>query len=159
GVAINAYHAVVGAPVAMCVWVLTALLCASALILPWGRRNQLLASIGVLATYPLHLALGVADLPTWLAGGAYLLMVIGLSTFGAALFARHTETDLRLTAALSEREARLQSYFDFSLAGMLVVGPDGRCREVNPEFCRMLGKTAEDLLASPWTALVDPKDR
>src|SRR5262249_43991437 len=80
GISINAYHVIVHASVAMCIWVLTALLCSSALILPWGRRNQALACVAVLATYPAHVLVGNSDLLTWAAGGAYLLMVTGLST-------------------------------------------------------------------------------
>ena len=77
GVAINAYHAMVGAPVALCVWVLTALVCSCAVLLPWGRRNQALASIGVLATYPLQLE-GPNDPLVWAAGGTYLLAAVAL---------------------------------------------------------------------------------
>jgi len=40
GVALNAYHVIVGGSVAMCVWTLTGLLATSALIVPWGSRNQ-----------------------------------------------------------------------------------------------------------------------
>lgn len=58
GVTINVYHAAVGAPVALCVWVLTALLCSSAVLLPWGRRNQALACVGALAAYPMQLGIG-----------------------------------------------------------------------------------------------------
>ena len=49
GIGINAYHAIVHAPVTMCVWVLTALLAGAAVLLPWGRRNQALACAGVMA--------------------------------------------------------------------------------------------------------------
>ncbi len=159
GIDINAYHAIVDAPVAMCVWVLTALLAGSAVILPWGSRNQALASLGVLLTYPVHLAVANSDPLAWAAGGAYLLMVVGLSTFGSSLFARYMEKDLQLTAALSEREARLQSYFDLSLVGMAVVDHDGRCREMNEELCRMLQTPGDGVLGKPWTTHIDPKDR
>jgi PAS domain S-box-containing protein len=155
GVAINAYHAVVGAPVAMCVWVLTALIATAAVILPWGRRNQVLASIGTLAFYPLQLEMGGGDALTWAAGGAYLLSVTGLSVFGAMLFARFLRKDVQLTATLSEREARLQSYFDLSLVGNAIVGADGTCREVNEELCRMLGVERGSLLGGPWWRWID----
>jgi PAS domain S-box-containing protein len=68
------------------------------------------------------------------------------------------EKDVQLTATLSEREARLQSYFDLSLVGVAVVGPDGRCHEVNAELCRMLDVPASKLLGTPWTTVVDPND-
>ena len=158
GVGINAYHAIVASPVAMCIWVLTALLAGSAVLLPWGPRNQAVASLGVLLTYPVHLATGGSDPLAWAAGGAYLLMVVALSTFGSSLFDHYRKKDLQLTAALSEREARLQSYFDLSLFGMAVVGPDGSCREVNEELCRMLDAPASTLLGTAWTRWIDPSD-
>ena len=159
GVAINVYHALVAAPAAMCVWVLTALLASSAVILPWGRRNQALASIGALASYPLQLQNGANDPLVWAAGGTYLLAVVALSVFGATLFARFMRKDLQLTAELSEREARLQSYFDLSLVGTAIVGTDGRCQEVNEELCRMFGRSAEELCSVPWWEVVAPDER
>jgi PAS domain S-box-containing protein len=158
GVGINAYHAIVHSPVVPCVLVLTALLAGAGVLLPWGRRNQALASLGVLLTYPVHLETGSSDPLAWAAGGAYLLMVVAVSTFGSSLFARFLEKDRELTATLSEREARLQSYFDLSLVGTVVVGPDGCCREVNKEFCRMVDVPASSLLGTPWTRLIDPND-
>jgi PAS domain S-box-containing protein len=159
GVIINVYHGAVDASVAMCVWVLTALLCSSAVILPWGRRAQALASIGALASYPLNLQAPSVDPLAWAAGGAYLLCVVALSVFGASLFSRYVRKDLQLTAALTEREARLQSYFDLSLVGTAVVGPDGGCREVNQEFCRLFGVTETEMLGRPWFDVVRPEER
>src|SRR6185369_12561225 len=63
-----------------------------------------------------------------------------------------------LTAVLSEREARLQGYFDLSLVGMAVVATDGRCLEVNEELCRMVAVPAPMLLGSAWTTLIVPDD-
>jgi PAS domain S-box-containing protein len=158
GIGINAYHAIVHAPVTMCVWVLTALLAGAAVLLPWGRRNQALACAGALLTYPVLLETSVSDPVTWAAGGVYLLMVVIVTTLGADLFARYMERGVRLTAVLSEREARLQSYFDLSLIGMAVVSADGRCLEVNEELCHMVNVPASTLLSSPWTALIDRDD-
>src|SRR5690242_14811801 len=121
GAGINVYHALVGASVAMCIWVLTGLICSSAVILPWGRRSQALACLGTLVIYPIHLQRVGVDQLTWAAGGAYLLAVASLAVFGASLFARYVRSDLQLTATLSEREARLQSYFDLSLVGTAIV--------------------------------------
>src|SRR5689334_23381844 len=42
GMGLNAYHAIVGAAVAMCLWTLTGLICSSAVFLRWGRVNQAL---------------------------------------------------------------------------------------------------------------------
>src|SRR5207244_6311932 len=65
--------------------------------------------------------------------------------FAASLFARSLCSDLQLMAALSEREARLQSYFDLSLVGAAILSPDGRCGEVNDELCRMFGYARPEL--------------
>src|SRR5207248_1858981 len=106
----------VDASVAMGLWSLTGLLTASAVILPWGSRSQALACVGPLLSYPLQLAAGT-DALTWGAGGTYLFLVGALGVFAASLFARSLRSDLQLMATLSEREARLQSYFDLSLVG------------------------------------------
>jgi PAS domain S-box-containing protein len=159
GVAINVYHAIVHASLAMCVWVLTALLGTAAVILPWGIANQALASIGVLFSYPLHLYLHVADPLTWGAGGTYLLILVVLSVFGASLFASSVRNTLRLRAALSEREARLQSYFDLLLVGTGILSGDGSFIEVNDELCRMFGYTRAELFNLSWRALLHPHDR
>jgi len=159
GVVINVYHARVDASVAMCVWVLTALLCGSAVMFSWGRRAQALASLGALLSYPINLQAPSADPLMWGAGGAYLLCVVALSVFGASLLGGFVRTGLHLSAVLSEREARLQSYFDLSLVGTAIVGPDGRCREVNEEFCRLFDAPAASLLDRPWHDLVVAGER
>ena len=158
GVALNAYHAIVGAQLAMCIWTLTGLLGASAVILPWGRSWQSLACVGALLSYPVHLAAGTDPL-TWAAGGTYLLVVVSLSVFGAALFARDLRRGLQLTAALSEREARLQTYFDLALVGTAILAPDGTCRELNDELCAMLGYGRDELLGVSWVVLLHPEER
>jgi PAS domain S-box-containing protein len=159
GVALNSYHAIVGASLAMCVWTLTGLIAASALLIPWGTRNQALACLGTLLSYPLHLEVGTADPLTWAAGGTYLLVVISLSVFGASLFSRSIWTDVRLNATLSEREARLQSYFDLSLVGAAILTPDARAVEVNDELCRMTGYGRVDLGRMSWLDLFHPDER
>ena len=158
GVALNAYHAIVGAQLAMCIWTLTGLLGASAVILPWGRSWQSLACVGALLSYPLHLATGTDPL-AWAAGGTYLLVVVSLSVFGASLFARDLRSALQLTAALSEREARLQTYFDLALVGTAILAPDGTCRELNDELCTMLGYEHDELLHVSWLVLLHPEER
>jgi PAS domain S-box-containing protein len=159
GVGLNAYHEIVGAALAMCIWQLTALLATSAVLFPWGRRSQALASIGTLLSYPVHLASGNVDPLTWGAGATYLLIVFALGMSAASLFAGYVRTDLRLTAALSEREARLQSYFDLSLVGTAILSADGVCEEVNDELCRMLGYARGELLGGSWSTFLHPDDR
>src|SRR5947199_2047515 len=156
-VALNAYHLIVGASVTMGLWSLTGLLTASAVILPWGSRSQALACVGALVSYPLQLAAGTDPL-TWGAGGTYLFLVGSLGVFAASLFARSLRSDLQLMASLSEREARLQSYFDLSLVGAAILSPDGRCGEVNDELCRMFGYSRPELLRLSWLVLVHAEE-
>lgn len=101
GVVLTAYHTIVGAEIAMCVWTLTALLASSALLLPWGWRAQALASVGVVASYPLLLFGGHAAVLTWAAGAMYVAWVVGLSTLGSAFSEAYLVTDF---ARAVERE-------------------------------------------------------
>src|SRR2546425_549126 len=158
GIALSAYRLIVGASLTMGLWSLTGLLTASAVILPWGSRSQALACVGTLLSYPLQLAAGTADPLTWGAGGTYLFLVGSLGVFAASLFARSLRSDLQLMAALSEREARLQSYFDLSLVGAAILSPDGRCGEVNDELCRMFGYSRPELLRLSWLDLVHAEE-
>jgi len=158
GVALNGYHALVGAPVAMCLWTITGLLGSAVVILPWSGRSQALASLGAVLSYPVHLAVGT-DPTTWAAGGAYLLVMVAVGVYGAARHVDYVHTGLRLETALSEREARLQTYFDLALVGTAILTADGRCREVNAELCRILGSPREQLLGAVWTDAVHADDR
>src|SRR5262245_58016305 len=160
GVVLNAYHAIVHAEVAMCVWTLTALVCSAAAFLPWGWRAQALASVGTVLGY--GLMFGVNQHPAalaWAAGGAYLAWVVGLSILGAALFEGYMATDFTLAATLAEREARLQSYFDLSTVGTAILSPGRGWIEVNEQFCRILGYRREQLLRTAWADLIPAADR
>jgi len=159
GLTLSLYHASVGASVAMAMWVLTALVATTAAILPWGWRHQAMASAGALVGYPLLLPAGTPEVWTWAAGGAYLAWVFGLSVAAAALIDQYLRTDFDLAARLSEREARLQSYFDLALVGTAVLSSMRAWIEVNDEFCRILGQRRERLLGASWPEFVHPDDR
>jgi PAS domain S-box-containing protein len=159
GVGLNAYHVIVGASFASCLWTLTGLLACAAVFLPWGPANQTLASFGALLSYPLHLHAGRVEPLAWGAGGTYLVIVAGMSVFGAALYARYLREDVRLKRALSEREARLQSYFDLALVGTAILATDGTCSEVNDELCRLLGYSRNELLGRRWSDLTEAEER
>ncbi len=154
GLLLNAYHAIVGAQVAMCIWTLTALMCSSSVLLAWGWRAQAFAAGGVVLGYPLMLNGGPSVVLPWAAGGVYLMVVIGMSLVAAGLIDRYLATDFVLTHTLSEREGRLQSYFDLSLVGTAILTRDGSWLEVNEELSRMLGYERDALLAKRWTDLV-----
>jgi PAS domain S-box-containing protein len=159
GVGLNAYHAIVAAPVAMCLWTLTGLLCSAAVFLRWGATNQAFAAIGSVALFPLHALLGNVDGLTWAAGGTYLLVMVAMSVFGAGLYADYVRSGLQLARTLSEREARLQSYFDLAPVGCAVLHPDGRFLEVNDALAAILGSTQEALFAANWFDLPVARDR
>ena len=159
GMALNAYHAIVGAPVAMCLWTLTGLLASTAVVLRWGGLNQALASLGTVLLYPVHLLAGNVDILTWAAGGTYVVVMTSMSVFGAVLYAGYVRSGLQLVRTLTEREARLQSYFDLAPVGTAVLLPDGTVSEVNDELCRVLGYARDDLTALGWLDLVHADDR
>jgi PAS domain S-box-containing protein len=158
-IVLTTYHAVVGSPVAMCVWVLTALLCTPPIFLSWGWRAQGLASIGVLTSYPLMLLGHPSDVLTWSAGAVYLGWVVGLSMLGAAFIDSYLATDFALARRLAERESHLQSYFDLALVGTAILSGDRTVLEVNEELGRILGRDPSALIQSAWTDLVPPADR
>jgi PAS domain S-box-containing protein len=159
GVAFNAYHAVVGAPVAMCLWTLTGLMGSLAVFLRWGGVNQALAAGGTLVSFPLHLASGTVDGLTWAAGGTYLVVMVVMSVFGSALYAGYVRAGLHLERTLSEREAQLQSFFDLAPVGTAIVHPDGTFTDVNDALCRFLAHPRHDLLRMRWFDLAHPDDR
>jgi hypothetical protein len=159
GVALNAYHAIVGASVAMCLWVLTGLMCSTVVFLRWNGLAQALASLGTLVSYPLHVAMGNVDLLTWAAGGTYLAVMVAMSVFGARLYDQYVRSGLALARTLSEREARLQSYFDLAPVGTAVLNRDGTFSEANDALCRVLGYTADELRQMRWFALPHPTER
>ncbi len=159
GMGLNAYHAIVGASVAMCLWTLTGLISSAAVFLRWGRADQALASIGAVLLYPLHLAMTNVDVLTWGAGGTYLVIMVAMSIFGAGLYAEYVRSDLHLARTLTEREARLQSYFELAPVGTAVVNPDGTFLEVNDALGRVLGYSREELLRKTWFELPIPDER
>lgn len=61
-------------------------------------------------------------------------------------------------AALRISEERFKSAIRFSTIGMALVAPDGRHREVNSEFCRIVGFSEEELCATDFQSLTHPDD-
>ena len=49
--------------------------------------------------------------------------------------------------------------FELSLDGLVIAGTDEHFRRINDAFCRMLGRTREELLAHPWTYWIHPDDQ
>jgi PAS domain S-box-containing protein len=66
----------------------------------------------------------------------------------------------RLNAlVLAQRNATLlHHFFESNLDGLVVAGTDQYFRRVNDAFCRMLGRSREELLSVPWTTWIHPDD-
>ena len=64
----------------------------------------------------------------------------------------------RAELALRESEARYRALFENSIDGVLLTAPDGRVFAANPEACRMLGRTEEELCAVGRAGVVDQSD-
>src|SRR6202045_19218 len=65
---------------------------------------------------------------------------------------RRMELDLR------ESEERFRGAFEFAAIGMALVAPDGRWLRVNRSMCRIVGYTADELLATNFQAITHPDD-
>jgi PAS domain S-box-containing protein len=61
-------------------------------------------------------------------------------------------------AVLRESEARFRGAFDFAAIGMAIVAPDGRWLKVNQSLCDLLGRPAEELLATDFQSITHPDD-
>jgi signal transduction histidine kinase/ActR/RegA family two-component response regulator len=108
GLVLNAYHAVVGAQLGLCIWTLTALLGSAVVFLPWGWKGQAMSSLGALLGYGLMTLSPQADGLVWAAGGVYLVVMVGMSVVAAGLIERYIAIDFSLSRTLSDREARLE---------------------------------------------------
>ena len=60
--------------------------------------------------------------------------------------------------ALRQREARFRSAFEYAPFGLALASRDGRILQVNATSCRMLGYSAEELLALQWSDISHPED-
>lgn len=61
-------------------------------------------------------------------------------------------------AALRAHERDVRELFEAAFDGMLVCGPDLRCRDANTRLCNLLGRTRGELLASDYPSLIEPAD-
>ena len=64
----------------------------------------------------------------------------------------------RAELALRESEARYRALFENSIDGVLLTAPDGTVFAANPEACRMLGRTEEEICAEGRAGVVDQSD-
>lgn len=90
---------------------------------------------------------------------------------GKAVERDHDGTPLRLTgtftdisarkaaeAALLERDAQLEAYFESPGVGVAVVGPDDRWTRPNQQLCSMLGYSREELASLTFQQVTHPED-
>lgn len=64
----------------------------------------------------------------------------------------------RTAVALAEAERRFRMMFDHAPIGLASVTPDGRFEEVNPAFCRLVGRDRDALVGTTFAAITHPDD-
>ncbi|MGO9257450.1 MAG: PAS domain S-box protein [Bryobacteraceae bacterium] len=77
---------------------------------------------------------------------------------GASATAHDIGKRVRAERKLRENEERFRGVFEQAPFGMCVSGLDGRFLQVNAAFCRMLGYSEQELLATTWVELTHPGD-
>ncbi|MBF0328410.1 MAG: PAS domain S-box protein [Nitrospirae bacterium] len=77
------------------------------------------------------------------------------------LFAAARDISERVLAetALRENEARLRVIFDTSIAGIILVSPQGIITLANNFMSDMFGYSAEEIIGLPYTALIHPEEK
>jgi PAS domain S-box-containing protein len=78
---------------------------------------------------------------------------------GASKIARDNTDRVEAERALRDAERRYRSVFEQAAIGMgRVRFSDARWMEVNDTLCRMLGRSREEMLATPWPEITHPED-
>ena len=75
-----------------------------------------------------------------------------------AVFARDITDRKQVEEALRESEDKIRSIFENSLAGVALVGLDGRYLMVNPAFSRIFGYSPEEFLTIDFFRITHPDD-
>jgi PAS domain S-box-containing protein len=88
-----------------------------------------------------------------LSGLALLVLVAGATI----VFERDMRKRVRAEEALRDSEEQFRQVFEESPSGILLIEEDQRVRRANPAFCRLLGRTEEELqqLARPSITAAD----
>jgi PAS domain S-box-containing protein len=108
--------------------------------------------------------------PVVLVGGSVLSLLLFMLTYSegrARMRAEHAATQLRASqealekanASLRESEARLRTFIDADIVGMLIADVSGRIYEANDAFLRLLGYPRDELqtAAMDWRKLTAPE--
>jgi PAS domain S-box-containing protein len=77
---------------------------------------------------------------------------------GASAIVRDIRKRVQAERKLRESEELFREVFEHAPVGMMVSGAGGRLLQVNTALCRMLGYSAEELLATTWVKLTHPDD-
>lgn len=89
----------------------------------------------------------------WAAG--LVTVLLGLLSGLVRLFRR----DQEIAARLRESEAKFRAVFEQAPVGIgRVRFTDARWMDVNQAFCQMLGRSKEEMLATPWPDITHPDD-
>ena len=78
---------------------------------------------------------------------------------GSAAIIRDVTASRRTARELRNNESRFRTAFERAPFGMCVTTADSHILRVNETFCRMLGYTAEELLALGWCDITHPDDQ
>jgi PAS domain S-box-containing protein len=78
-------------------------------------------------------------------GGLSGLAILILLILATIAIERDTRNRIRMEEALRDSEAQFRQVFEESPSGILLIEEDQRVRRANPAFCRILGRTEEEL--------------
>jgi PAS domain S-box-containing protein len=73
------------------------------------------------------------------------LAILVLLTFATIAIERDTRKRVRAEESLRDSELQFRQVFEESPSGILLIEDDQRIRRANPAFCRLLGRTEEEL--------------
>ena len=118
--------------------------------------------VGMFGTYAFLAAVPIAGVlyftyTTYLKNVAAAAKQAELAQQHVQELSHHIAEQERISRALRESEAYVRTAFD-SAAGMAVVEPSGRWRQVNQSLCRMLGYSEAELLRNGFQAITHPND-
>jgi diguanylate cyclase (GGDEF)-like protein/PAS domain S-box-containing protein len=95
----------------------------------------------------------------WAAIHAGFVLTAGLASIVSwRLNERVRESKDAALETARESEERFRSTFEDAMIGMCLSTAEGRLTRVNPAFCQMLGRSAEELQQLGWPALTLPED-
>ncbi len=81
------------------------------------------------------------------------------SVLEAIVLVRDVHERVEASLLLAERERAFREVFDVSPVGLAVVDDQGRFSAVNDAFCRLVGRTRDNVLATVYEALLHHEDR